>query len=75
MLILTTIRPIGGTKLEFNCFNWDSDVPSEKHLAAKMIFQALERGNTVQSRRIEYRNTMHSTVQNYAKMQNGFVAA
>lgn len=63
MLILTTIRPLNSDdRNEFRSFNWDTDIPTEKIKAGKVIFEALSRNNTVLSRKIKFRNTMHPTV-------------
>lgn len=63
MLVLTSIRPIGSDDMrEVRKFNWDSEIPIERTRAAKLIFEAMERNNTVQSRKISYRNSRHSTV-------------
>lgn len=75
MLILTTVRPIGSDdKMAFWQFNWDSAVPVEMHSASKIIFEALDQGNTVQSRKINYRHPNHATVQTIRQMREKVAA-
>ena len=72
MLILCTIRPVHSRdEREFRTFNYDADVPAEKHAAAKEIYEALGKNYSVLSRRIAARLPHHQTImQLLAQRQN-----